>query len=56
MTFSYFQKELQKNLSEEVFPKYLKNFEKELVANGGTYFVGNSVSASYLSSINFRKK
>ena len=39
-----FQKELQKNMVEVVYPKFLATFEKGLESNGGKYFVGDSVS------------
>ena len=39
-----FQKELQKNMVEVVYPKFLATFEKGLETNGGKYFVGDSVS------------
>lgn len=46
------KKELQKNLQDVVFPKFLGLFDKALEANGGKYFVGNAVSLADLAVLN----
>ena len=44
VVFVPLQKELQKNMVEVVYPKFLAMFEKGLESNGGKYFAGDSVS------------
>jgi len=43
------KKEIQKNLEDVVYPKFLRYFEKSLEKNGGEYFVGDSLSLADLA-------
>ncbi|XP_045166747.1 probable glutathione S-transferase 7 [Mercenaria mercenaria] len=46
------KKELQKNMVDVVFPKFLGLFEKALDQNGGKYFVGDALTLADLAVLN----